>query len=56
MAYLRAKKFNGRTYYYLVEGHREGKKVKQKVLKYLGTEKPSPEELQRIIAKIKGVK
>jgi hypothetical protein len=56
MAFVRAKRFNGRTYYYLVENHRVGDKIKQKVLKYLGTEKPSPEELQRIIAEIKGAK
>lgn len=39
MAYIRAKKRNGKTYYYLVEGIREGGKVKQKVIRYLGTEK-----------------
>jgi hypothetical protein len=37
MAYIRAKKSGGRTYYYLVEGKREEGKVRQKVLKYLGT-------------------
>lgn len=39
MAYIRAKKRGDKTYYYLVEGRREGKKVKQKVLQYLGTSK-----------------
>ena len=39
MAYIRAKKRGDKTYYYLVEGRREGKKVKQKVLRYLGTTK-----------------
>lgn len=39
MAYIRAKKRNGKTYYYLVEGVREGNKVRQKVLQYLGTSK-----------------
>ena len=51
--YVRAKKTNGRTYYYLVEGRREGGKVRQKVVKYLGTEKPSPEELERIKRELK---
>ena len=41
MAYIRAKKRKGKsgvqTYYYLVEGQRIDGKVKQKVLKYLGT-------------------
>jgi len=39
MAYIRAKKRGDKTYYYLVEGKREGKKVRQKVIKYLGTGK-----------------
>lgn len=39
MAYIRAKKRRDKTYYYLVEGRREGKKVKQKVIQYLGTSK-----------------
>jgi hypothetical protein len=43
MVYLRSKKFKRkkdekeRTYYYLVEAKRDGKKVSQKVLRYLGT-------------------
>ena len=43
MVYLRAKTFKRknddkvRTYYYLVEAKREGPKVLQKVVKYLGT-------------------
>jgi len=39
MAFIRAKKRGDKTYYYLVEGKREGKKVKQKVIQYLGTSK-----------------
>ena len=54
MPFIRAKKNkNGRTYYYLVENHREGKKVRQKVLKYLGTTKPSDQEIARLIVEIK---
>jgi len=43
MPYLRAKKFKRkkddteRTYYYIVEGKRVDGKVKQKVMRYLGT-------------------
>jgi len=40
MAFIRSKRIGNRVYYYLVENRREGKKVRQKVLKYLGT---SPE-------------
>lgn len=37
VAFIRAKRRGDKTYYYLVETKREGNKVKQKVLKYLGT-------------------
>lgn len=43
MVYLRAKAFQRkndnkvRTYYYLVEAKRQGLKVQQKVVRYLGT-------------------
>lgn len=40
MAFIRAKVSRGKTYYYLVENRREGKKVRQRVLKYLGTQPP----------------
>ena len=37
MAYVRKKKFKNNTYYYIVEGRSDEKKrVKQKVLRYLG--------------------
>jgi L-lactate utilization protein LutB len=36
MAFIRPKKRGDKTYYYLVESRREGKKVRQRVLKYLG--------------------
>lgn len=34
--------------YWLVESHREGVKVVQKRLKYLGTNPPTPEDLARL--------
>ena len=38
MAYIRKKKVKGYTYYYVVEGRYDDKgRVKQKVLKYIGT-------------------
>jgi hypothetical protein len=38
MAYIRAKKKRKKNYYYVVEGERgEEGKVKQKIIKYLGT-------------------
>ena len=40
MAYLRTKKIKGKNYYYIVEGTRDDQgKVKQKVIKYIGTTK-----------------
>jgi hypothetical protein len=34
--YVRSKTIKGHTYYYLVEGRRDGKRVSQKVIRYLG--------------------
>ena len=34
--YIRRKVIKGHTYYYLVEGTRRGRKVKQRVVQYLG--------------------
>ena len=44
MAFIRSKRKGNRVYYYLVENRREGKKVRQKVIKYLGTEPPTKEQ------------
>jgi len=38
MAYIRSKKKRKKLYYYIVEGERDKEgKVKQKIIKYLGT-------------------
>tara|TARA_Y100000310_G_scaffold345343_1_gene463962 strand:+ start:11789 stop:11974 length:186 start_codon:yes stop_codon:yes gene_type:complete len=37
VAFIRTKTIKGRKYYYLVENRRVGKKVVQKVLRYLGS-------------------
>ena len=42
--FIRVKYIKGRPYYYLVKTVREDGKVKQKVLKYLGTRKPREKE------------
>lgn len=46
MAFIRTKRKGNRIYYYLVESKREGKKVRQKVIKYLGTEPPTKEQIE----------
>ena len=48
MAFVRTKKIKNKTYYYLVESRREGGKVKQKVIKYLGAEMPTKEQIEAI--------
>ena len=50
--FVRIKRFGNREYYYLVEAKREGKKVRQKVIKYLGAEPPTKEEIETIIRRI----
>ena len=45
MAFVRTKRQGNRIYYYLVESKREGKKVRQKVIKYLGTKAPTKEQI-----------
>jgi hypothetical protein len=49
MAYIRVQKRGKRRYYYLVKSEREGNKVRQKVLQYLGTSRPSKEDLDTIM-------
>ena len=39
MAFIRVKKIGSRYYFYLVKSVRTGNKVRQKVVKYLGTSK-----------------
>ena len=54
MAYVRVQKRGKRKYYYLVKSERKGDKVKQKVMQYLGTRKPSKSETASIIKEILG--
>ena len=47
--FIRTKTIQGKEYYYLVESYRLGGKVKQRVIKYIGRGKPSPQDLENII-------
>lgn len=47
MAYVRSKRIKGHTYYYLVEGYRDGTKVKQRVLEYLGSAAPTAKQIAK---------
>jgi len=53
MAYVRVKRRGSKSYYYLVESEREGKRVTQRVLRYLGTEPPTKEVLETILKEVK---
>jgi hypothetical protein len=48
MVYVRSKTVKGNTYYYLVKSVREGDRVRQVTLDYLGTERPDTSELIRL--------
>ncbi len=52
MSFIRTKNIAGNEYFYLVENKREGDKVKQTVLKYLGTTKPEKKEIEQILKEI----
>ncbi len=47
MAYLRAKRINGKQYFYLVESVRVGSKVRQRVVKYIGAVEHIEEAVKR---------
>lgn len=53
MPYVRVKRRGNKSYYYLVETKREGKKVRQQILRYLGTEPPTREQLETILREVK---
>ena len=52
MAYVRAKHRGQRVYYYLVESKREGNKIRQRIIRYLGTKPPTEEELENILKEV----
>ena len=52
MAYVRTKRRGRKLYYYLVESKREGDKVRQRVIRYLGTKPPTEEELKNILKEV----
>ncbi len=47
MAFIRKKRVNGKTYYYVVESYKEKGKSKQRVLYYVGN-------INSLIKKLKG--
>jgi len=53
MAYVRTKRRGQKLYYYLVESKREGDKVRQRIICYLGTKPPTEEELKNILKEVK---
>jgi hypothetical protein len=53
MAFVRKQIRGTKQYYYLVESKQEGPKVRQKVICYLGTTKPSFQNLEGMLNEIK---
>ena len=52
MPFVRTKHRGQKSYYYLVENKRDGDKVRQRVIRYLGTKPPSEEELKNILKEV----
>ncbi len=52
MPYVRVKRRGQKVYYYLVESKREGTKVRQRIIRYLGTKPPTEEELENILKEV----
>jgi len=52
MPYVRSKRRGQKVYYYLVESKREGNKVRQQIIRYLGTKPPTEEELENILKEV----
>ena len=48
MVYVRSKQVKGHTYYYLVRSVREGDKVRQEMVQYLGSKKPTYWEVMKL--------
>ena len=53
MAFVRAKRKGNSIYYYLVESKREGNKVRQRVIRYLGSEQPTRRQIEAILKEVK---
>lgn len=53
VAYVRVKRRGNKSYYYLVESKREGKRVSQHIIRYLGTEPPTKEQLETLLREVK---
>ncbi len=53
MAFIRKKVVKEYVYHQLVENYRDGKKVRQRVLKHIGSKRPSDAELQKLIEEVR---
>jgi len=53
MVYVRAKKIKGQTYYYLVKSVREGERIRQVTLEYLGADRPNAQKVLKLKKKYK---
>jgi len=51
--FVRRKTVKGREYYYLVKSQRLDGLPRQKVVKYLGTDKPSEKQIRQILKDLK---
>lgn len=50
--FVRVKTIKGRNYFYLVKSERKNGQVRQKVVKYIGSQRPDERRLKKIIAEI----
>jgi hypothetical protein len=50
--FIRSKKHGKKNYYYLVKSERTGNKISQRVVRYLGTARPSPKVIADVIAAV----
>ncbi len=52
MPFVRVKYRGQKAYYYLVESKRERNKVRQRIIRYLGTKPPTEEELENMLKEV----
>ena len=52
MSFVRVKHRGQKSYYYLVESKREGSKVRQRIIRYLGIKPPTEDELKNVLKEV----
>ena len=52
MPFVRAKHRGQKVYYYLVESKRQSNKVRQRIIRYLGTKPPTQKELENMLKEL----